>query len=104
MYSFAQPDYRDGSLLQPSAAVRAARMGMLVFWLPLMAIGMATFSSEHQIEYANPAYIEDVDTSADVLTDVGTRSLYRELCFLAFGAVGAALLLKQAEAPIAWNW
>ncbi|MEX2315990.1 MAG: O-antigen ligase [Pirellulales bacterium] len=76
------------------------RPSALRFWLPLAVIGVALYIAQHDITYTSPAY-EEGGRVEDLVTDVSSSSLSRQLAFISLGLMGGLLIAAPARQPLA---
>lgn len=85
-------------------ALPASVWNAVVFWLPLLTIGIAMFGVQHNWSYSAPSYIEGKNF-LDLVAEVGNSSLSRQVGLLTIGTMGAGLIMlrsRQQIDVIAW--
>lgn len=102
MTTFAQSFASSAGLRRERLNRGSLAQEKLVFWLPLIVIGVALLMLEHRWGYATETYWSS-GREVDLVAETGSSNTFRQLSLIALGAMGAALLLKRSKLPIRLN-
>jgi exopolysaccharide production protein ExoQ len=94
MRTYAYPHISDCPTGEREAVLSTVATPALYFWIPLVLFGLAMYAAEHRLWYATDSFSEG---DIDLVAEVGSSSVLRQLSFIALGSFGALLLVKLTD-------